>query len=59
MTAHSGMADAGRDEVGGRVLAAWDAFLDQAASVDLQLIDSSGAVVEAAVVPRLGVVRIR
>ena len=31
-----GMADAGRDEVGGRVLAAWDAFLDQAASVDLQ-----------------------
>src|SRR4051794_37074668 len=29
------MADAGRDEVGGMVLAAWDAFLDQAADVDL------------------------
>jgi uncharacterized protein (TIGR03083 family) len=29
------MADAGRDEVGRRVLAAWDAFLDQAAAVDL------------------------
>src|SRR4051812_12028966 len=29
------MADAGRDEVGGRVLAAWDAFLEQAAEVDL------------------------
>jgi len=31
-----GMADAGRDEVGRRVLGAWDAFLDQAAGVDLQ-----------------------
>lgn len=29
------MADAGRDEVGVRVLAAWDAFLEQAAEVDL------------------------
>jgi uncharacterized protein (TIGR03083 family) len=29
------MADAGRDEVGARVLAAWDAFLEQAAEVDL------------------------
>jgi uncharacterized protein (TIGR03083 family) len=33
-TSH-GMADAGRDEVGRRVLAAWDAFLDQVATVDL------------------------
>jgi uncharacterized protein (TIGR03083 family) len=31
-----GMADAGRDEVGGRVLAAWDSFCAQAAAVDLQ-----------------------
>lgn len=31
-----GMADAGRDEVGGRVLAAWDAFCAQAAEADLQ-----------------------
>jgi uncharacterized protein (TIGR03083 family) len=30
------MADAGRDEVGRLVLGAWDAFLDQAAAVDLQ-----------------------
>ena len=30
-----GMADAGRDEVGGRVLRAWDAFLEQAVAVDL------------------------
>ncbi|MCU1619807.1 MAG: uncharacterized protein JWR41_1813 [Modestobacter sp.] len=30
------MADAGRDEVGRLVLHAWDAFLDQAAQVDLQ-----------------------
>ena len=30
------MADAGRDEVGGRVLEAWDAFLDQVATVDLE-----------------------
>jgi uncharacterized protein (TIGR03083 family) len=29
------MADAGRDEVGRRVLPAWDAFLQQAAGVDL------------------------
>jgi uncharacterized protein (TIGR03083 family) len=29
------MADAGRDEVGRRVLGAWDAFLEQAAAVDL------------------------
>jgi uncharacterized protein (TIGR03083 family) len=29
------MADAGRAEVGGRVLGAWDAFLDQVAAVDL------------------------
>src|SRR3954447_22807685 len=29
------MADAGRDEVGSRVLGAWDAFLEQAAGVDL------------------------
>jgi uncharacterized protein (TIGR03083 family) len=34
-TSH-GMADAGRDEVGRRVLGAWDAFLDQAATVDLR-----------------------
>jgi uncharacterized protein (TIGR03083 family) len=33
---HHGMADAGRDEVGRLVLRAWDAFLDQAAQVDLQ-----------------------
>ena len=31
-----GMADAGRAEVGRRVLGAWDAFLDQAEQVDLQ-----------------------
>nr|WP_183514088.1 maleylpyruvate isomerase N-terminal domain-containing protein [Modestobacter versicolor] len=30
------MADAGRDEVGRRVLGAWDAFLAQAGAVDLQ-----------------------
>jgi uncharacterized protein (TIGR03083 family) len=30
------MADAGRDEVAGMVLGAWDAFLDQAATVDLE-----------------------
>ncbi|MGY1752504.1 maleylpyruvate isomerase N-terminal domain-containing protein [Blastococcus sp. SYSU D01042] len=35
MGLHQGMADAGRDEVGARVLAAWDAFLDQAERVDL------------------------
>src|SRR3954454_18903207 len=32
---HRGMADAGRDEVGRMVLTAWDAFLEQAAAVDL------------------------
>ncbi|HEV7870564.1 MAG TPA: maleylpyruvate isomerase N-terminal domain-containing protein [Modestobacter sp.] len=36
MSDHHGMADAGRDEVGRMVLGAWDAFLDQAAEVDLQ-----------------------
>ena len=36
MSEHHGMADAGRDEVGRLVLGAWDAFLDQAAAVDLQ-----------------------
>src|SRR3982751_4884355 len=30
------MTDAGRDEVGRMVLHAWDAFLEQAAAVDLQ-----------------------
>ena len=35
MGLHQGMADAGRDEVGARVLAAWDAFLAQAEQVDL------------------------
>jgi uncharacterized protein (TIGR03083 family) len=30
------MADAGRDQVGRMVLGAWDAFLDQAAGVDLE-----------------------
>src|SRR5689334_4466846 len=33
--AHHGMADAGRAEIGTRVLAAWDAFIEQAAAVDL------------------------
>src|SRR3954471_1667100 len=32
---HQGMADAGRDTVGPMVLGAWDAFLDQVATVDL------------------------
>ena len=32
---HQGMADAGRDAVGPLVLGAWDAFLEQAAAVDL------------------------
>jgi uncharacterized protein (TIGR03083 family) len=36
VSAHHGMADAGRDEVGRLVLGAWDAFLAQAAEVDLQ-----------------------
>jgi uncharacterized protein (TIGR03083 family) len=36
VTTHSGMADCGRDEVGRRVLGAWDAFLDQAGAVDLE-----------------------
>ncbi len=35
MTIDHGMADAGRDVVGAMVLGAWDAFLDQAAAVDL------------------------
>ena len=34
-TQHRGMADAGRDTVGPMVLGAWDAFLEQAAAVDL------------------------
>ena len=29
------MADAGRDEVAGRVLSAWDAFIERAEAVDL------------------------
>src|SRR6478735_2063689 len=33
--ARLGMADAGRAEVGHRVLAAWDAFIEQAEQVDL------------------------
>jgi len=32
---HQGMADAGRDQVGNMVLGAWDAFLEQAETVDL------------------------
>src|SRR5919112_1874758 len=35
MDRHQGMADAGRDEVAGMVLGAWDAFLAQAEQVDL------------------------
>ena len=35
-TAHQGMTDLGRAEVGRRVLEAWDAFLAQAAEVDLR-----------------------
>src|SRR5215210_6470168 len=35
MDRHQGMADAGRDEVAGMVLGAWDAFLVQAERVDL------------------------
>ena len=35
MIDHHGMSDAGRDDVGRRVLHAWDAFLEQAAAVDL------------------------
>ncbi|MGY2004159.1 maleylpyruvate isomerase N-terminal domain-containing protein [Blastococcus sp. SYSU DS1024] len=35
MGGHQGMADAGRDAVAGMVLDAWDAFLAQAESVDL------------------------
>ncbi|WP_246078681.1 maleylpyruvate isomerase family mycothiol-dependent enzyme [Modestobacter excelsi] len=35
MTIDHGMADAGREVVGELVLGAWDAFLDQAAAVDL------------------------
>ena len=36
MSTSHGMADAGRDEVGRRVLGAWDSFLEQAATVDLR-----------------------
>jgi uncharacterized protein (TIGR03083 family) len=35
MGAHQGLADAGRTEVSGMVLGAWDAFLAQAEAVDL------------------------
>lgn len=35
MGGHQGMAEAGRDEVAGLVLGAWDAFLAQAETVDL------------------------
>src|SRR3954447_23094405 len=35
MGAHRGLADAGRERVGGMVLEAWDFFLEQAASVNL------------------------
>src|SRR5688500_14563513 len=35
MDRHQGMADAGRDEVAGMVLGAWDAFIQQAEQVDL------------------------
>src|SRR3954469_3368086 len=35
MGAHQGLADEGRERVGGMVLEAWDFFLEQAASVDL------------------------
>ncbi|NEK59379.1 maleylpyruvate isomerase family mycothiol-dependent enzyme [Geodermatophilus sabuli] len=35
MVGTRGMADAGRGEVGGMVLGAWDAFLEQTAAVDL------------------------
>src|SRR3712207_2827794 len=35
MDRHQGMADAGRSEVAGMVLGAWDAFLDLAEQVDL------------------------
>src|SRR3712207_9105540 len=35
LTQDRGMSDAGRDTVGPMVLEAWDAFLEQAAAVDL------------------------
>src|SRR3954467_14730057 len=35
MGAHQGLADEGRERVAGMVLDAWDFFLEQAASVDL------------------------
>ena len=35
MGIHQGMADAGRAKVGGMVLGAWDAFIEQAETVDL------------------------
>src|SRR3954469_24790685 len=36
MGQQQGLADAGRDQVAGLVLEAWDAFLEQAAAVDLE-----------------------
>src|SRR4051812_1101048 len=36
MGAHQGLADEGRERVGGMVLGAWDFFLEQAQSVDLE-----------------------
>ncbi|MBN1092231.1 maleylpyruvate isomerase family mycothiol-dependent enzyme [Blastococcus sp. TML/M2B] len=36
MGRHQGMADAGRDEVRTRVLAAWDSFIGQAEGIDLE-----------------------
>src|SRR3954466_3082772 len=36
MAAHQGLADEGRERVGGMGLGAWDFFLEQAASVDLE-----------------------
>src|SRR3712207_508322 len=35
MDRHHGMADTGRDQVAGMVLPAWDAFIEQARTVDL------------------------
>lgn len=35
MGRHQGMADAGREQVGARVLSAWDAFIGEAEQVDL------------------------
>ena len=36
MRRHQGMADAGRDEVAGMVLGAWDTFLEQVTTMDLE-----------------------